>query len=103
MIPGEIEVPPTSERGSVSGFSGLDYSPLADGFDEMVGAGGAIRSHWLPFHSALGRMGLPELIRNRDSSRHLIREHGITYNVYGDSRGRERRKHPASPARCFLS
>ena len=90
MMPGEIEAPPELERGSVSGIPGLDYSPLADGFDEMVDASGTIRAHWLPFHSALGRMGLPELIRNRDSSRHLIREHGITYNVYGDPRGRER-------------
>jgi len=38
----------------------------------------------------LGQLGGPELKRRADTSRRLIHEQGIVYNVYGDPRGKER-------------
>ena len=90
MTSGETQAPPDPMQSVLSGPSGLDYAPAGGGGDEMAEPGGAIRPHWLPFLRALEGMGLSGLARNWDEARHLIREHGITYNVYGDPRGRER-------------
>ena len=35
----------------------------------------------------LDRLGLAEVTRRWDEARQLIRENGVTYNVYGDPRG----------------
>jgi uncharacterized circularly permuted ATP-grasp superfamily protein/uncharacterized alpha-E superfamily protein len=55
--------------------------------DEMVDAEGGLRPHWQTFVSALDELGVPEVTRRWDEARQLIREHGVTYNVYGDPRG----------------
>ncbi|HVS35114.1 MAG TPA: circularly permuted type 2 ATP-grasp protein [Gemmataceae bacterium] len=55
--------------------------------DEMRGADGEVRPAWRGFLAALDRLGLPEMTRRWDEARQLIREHGVTYNVYGDPRG----------------
>lgn len=57
--------------------------------DEMVGADGP-RPHWRPFLTALQNLGMPELLRRWGEAEQLIRENGVTYNVYGDPRGMER-------------
>ncbi|WP_422926479.1 circularly permuted type 2 ATP-grasp protein [Singulisphaera sp. PoT] len=63
-------------------------SPQA--FDEMVAPDGTIRGHWQSFVRQLVSLGLPD-VRNRwEDAKHLIRENGVTYNVYGDPRGMER-------------
>jgi uncharacterized circularly permuted ATP-grasp superfamily protein/uncharacterized alpha-E superfamily protein len=66
-----------------------DYRPPASRYDEMADATG-FRPHWQAFVQALGQLGLGELQRRWREARDLIRENGITYNVYADPRGNER-------------
>jgi uncharacterized circularly permuted ATP-grasp superfamily protein/uncharacterized alpha-E superfamily protein len=55
--------------------------------DEMVDPEGDLRPVWRTFLHALDELGLPEVTRRWEDARQLIREHGVTYNVYGDPRG----------------
>ena len=66
------------------------YPPRPGSFDEMIGADGMLRPHWRSFFASMEFLGLDELHRRWEEARHLIRENGITYNVYGDPRGLER-------------
>jgi uncharacterized circularly permuted ATP-grasp superfamily protein/uncharacterized alpha-E superfamily protein len=49
-----------------------------------------IRPHWRPFVDALEVMGADEIRRRWQESQDLIRQNGVTYNVYGDPRGLDR-------------
>ena len=49
-----------------------------------------MRPHWQPFVDALETLGPDELRRRWEESQDLIRENGVTYNVYGDPRGMDR-------------
>src|SRR4051794_4776958 len=62
----------------------------AEVYDEMVSADCGIRPHWREFIEQMDTLGLPEIRRRWEEAQHLIHEHGITYNVYGDPRGMER-------------
>jgi uncharacterized circularly permuted ATP-grasp superfamily protein/uncharacterized alpha-E superfamily protein len=68
----------------------LAYTPSADAFDEAFEATGQPRPHWQPLLQALRSLGLLEITRRWREARDLIRENGVTYNVYGDPRGLER-------------
>lgn len=59
-------------------------------FDELLGPDGAPRAHYLPFLKDVQKLGMPEFKRRIETSRRLVHEQGITYNVYGDARGNER-------------
>jgi uncharacterized circularly permuted ATP-grasp superfamily protein/uncharacterized alpha-E superfamily protein len=63
------------------------YPPLPGGYDEAHDLSGHPRPHWGPFFHALGDLGPHELSRRWREAQHLIRENGVTYNVYGDPRG----------------
>lgn len=66
------------------------YLPPPDGFDEataMPSLRNDCRSHWQPFRDSLQELGLPEFKRRWTDAQHLIRDNGVTYNVYGDPRG----------------
>ncbi|MEY4395787.1 MAG: hypothetical protein RL595_3036 [Planctomycetota bacterium] len=68
----------------------MGYGPLGHNHDEMLFADGQIRPHWRDFTHGLDELG-PEEFQNRwMESRQIIRENGITYNVYGDPRGLDR-------------
>ena len=58
--------------------------------DEMVDPEGSLRPHWQTFVHAMDELGFAEVARRWEDARHLIREHGVTYNVYGDPRGLSR-------------
>ena len=59
-------------------------------FDETVAPAEGVRAHWRVFFERMDALGLPEIHRRWEEAQHLIHEHGITYNVYGDPRGMER-------------
>src|SRR5512135_2633030 len=59
-------------------------------FDETLSAEGGLRPHWRAFFEQMDAIGLPELRRRWEEAKHLIRENGVTYNVYGDPRGMDR-------------
>ena len=72
-----------------SGFA-TTYSVGQNGSDEMIESDGALRSHWRMFVSQMDDLGPEELPRRREQARRLIRENGITHNVYGDPNGLDR-------------
>jgi uncharacterized circularly permuted ATP-grasp superfamily protein/uncharacterized alpha-E superfamily protein len=66
------------------------YSATRHGADEMIEPDGSLRPHWRMFVSQLDDLGPEELPRRWDQARRLIRENGITHNVYGDPDGLDR-------------
>src|SRR5207249_7333137 len=68
----------------------LGYAPPDGAHDEVFNERGKVRSHWHVFLQSVREFGLPQLGRRWADARHLIRENGVTYNVYGDPRGLER-------------
>ncbi|MGL4549878.1 MAG: circularly permuted type 2 ATP-grasp protein, partial [Gemmataceae bacterium] len=66
------------------------YAPPAGGFDEAFAPGGLARPHWHGLLRSLRGFGLPALKHRWAEARHLIRQNGVTYNVYGDPRGMAR-------------
>ncbi len=68
----------------------LGYAPPAGARDEVFDRRGEVRAHWHVFLQSLKELGLPQLTHRWVEARHLIRENGVTYNVYGDPRGLER-------------
>ena len=81
---------PELERATITGGWELEYEPSESSFDEMVGADGSYRPHCQPFVKQIESIGLPELRRRWEEGKHLIRENGVTYNVYGDPQGMDR-------------
>lgn len=78
-----------SSRGTPS-TNWLGYAPASGASDEVFAASGDVQPHWKSFLESLDLLGLPELTRRWQEAQHLIRENGVTYNVYGDPRGMER-------------
>lgn len=63
------------------------YRPPTGSYDEMCLQEGHIRPHWQYLVSALEHLG-PNGIKSRwREARRLIRDNGVTYNVYGDPQG----------------
>lgn len=88
---GRCVVSPVADKTDLSSLPLLrDYRPLPGVFDEMMGADGAIRPHWRPLLEAFGALGPGGLEERRTLIQRLIREDGITYNVYGDPAGPSR-------------
>jgi uncharacterized circularly permuted ATP-grasp superfamily protein/uncharacterized alpha-E superfamily protein len=66
------------------------YRPRAGVYDEMLTAQGEIRPHWRYLAEALGTLGVDMLNDRWREARRLLRESGVTYNIYGDPEGLER-------------
>ena len=66
------------------------YQAAPDSFDEMLDASNRPRPHWRAMLDSLAGEA-PELMQQRlETVRREVRENGITYNVYGDTRGTHR-------------
>ncbi|HXJ18796.1 MAG TPA: circularly permuted type 2 ATP-grasp protein [Polyangia bacterium] len=59
-------------------------------WDEMRARDGSVRPHWRQLDESLRAFGPGEMWRRWEQARQLIRQHGVTFNVYGDPRGLER-------------
>lgn len=68
----------------------MSYAQKPGVFDELLGRGGVPREHWRPLLGELDSLGASELTHRAESANRIILEQGITYNVYSNSRGRER-------------
>ncbi len=66
------------------------YPALPGVYDEMALGPGELRPHWKKFAASLDRLGRNELDLRWENARRIIREHGVTYNVYGDPQGMDR-------------
>lgn len=73
--------------GHTNGYGRTGYDAPAEGFDEAIDPTGHPRQHWSTFFRSIGEMGVSELSRRWREAQHLIRENGVTYNVYGDPGG----------------
>ena len=68
----------------------VKYQRRASAYDEFLGNDGRPRSHYAKLFATLEEFSMAELQRRRDACEQLVHEQGITYHVYGDSRGVER-------------
>lgn len=92
--------PPKEGRTSFEvkvGKKVLDWNSSAGGptgsdavFDEMVTGTGQVRPHWRSLMSRLSPLDPAMLEERRDEAAQLVRQHGVTYAVYGDPVGAER-------------
>jgi uncharacterized circularly permuted ATP-grasp superfamily protein/uncharacterized alpha-E superfamily protein len=56
----------------------------------MLGADGGLRPHWREFAEGLMRLPPLEMARRWELGQRLLRDNGVTYNVYGDPAGLDR-------------
>lgn len=70
--------------------SGINwYAGEAGVYDEMWD-GKAVHPHWAYFIKSLQDLGFDEMERRRQEANRLLRENGVTYNIYGDPQGYNR-------------
>jgi uncharacterized circularly permuted ATP-grasp superfamily protein/uncharacterized alpha-E superfamily protein len=78
--------PPSSEAGwqweNARASSGV--------YDEFFDTEGRRRPGWDKLADMMGKLGQAELRRRWDHARQLLREHGVSYDAYGDSQGTSR-------------
>ncbi len=59
-------------------------------YGELTGEDGKVQPHWETFFASYHRLGNEEMnSRNADTLR-LLKENGVTYNIYGDPNGLNR-------------
>ena len=63
------------------------YPLGGDEYDEMLDSQGQVRPHWAYLMQAVGQLGSAEMESRRGEVLKLLRENGVTYNVYGDHEG----------------
>lgn len=68
--------------------AGYQHAPQT--LDELLNPSGQIRPHWDYFIRALQKLGPDEIGRRHQEISKLLRENGVTYNVYGDPDGSNR-------------
>ncbi|MBS0210366.1 MAG: circularly permuted type 2 ATP-grasp protein [Planctomycetes bacterium] len=66
------------------------YTPPAGGYDEVLSADGRLRGPWARFVGRLSELGPSGLAQRSDYARRLLRENGVTYNVFGAPEGPDR-------------
>jgi len=67
-----------------------DYLFSDHSYDESLGKDGRLRPHWETFFQSFGNLG-PEEMKNRQYDMlRLLKENGVTYNIYGDPAGTHR-------------
>ncbi len=71
-------------------FDDQPYLPGANSYDEMLDADGRVRPHWAGLMQRLEELGGDELTLRHKEALKLLRENGVTYNVYGDPDGLNR-------------
>lgn len=67
-----------------------EFAVRASHYNELHDAGGAIRAHWQPLTDALSAMTPGEYARRRAAADGVIRDNGVTYNVYDEAGGHAR-------------
>ena len=69
---------------------GLDYSPISRVYDEMTDREGQVRPAWSALLSSLSSFSPQELQARWGQVQALLRENGVTFNVYGRDDGLDR-------------
>src|SRR5690349_12498020 len=75
-------------------------SPWSQGYfgsqpwhDEAFEADGTLRDHWKPLIQNIERLSTDELKTRQQELLNLLKENGVTYNIYGDPNGLNRPWH----------
>jgi uncharacterized circularly permuted ATP-grasp superfamily protein/uncharacterized alpha-E superfamily protein len=84
-MPDVTATPVPSEAAFPSG-----YRPAAAAYDELFAADGSVRPHCTALMSSLAALGATELDQRWREARRMLRENGVTYNVYDDVQSGER-------------
>ncbi|MDI1308989.1 MAG: circularly permuted type 2 ATP-grasp protein [Methylotenera sp.] len=81
-----------SQASKVNSWLGntAGYSAGASKLDEMLDQSGKVRPHWSYYIQALQKLGSTEVSLRQNEIHKLLRENGVTYNVYGDPDGSSR-------------
>jgi uncharacterized circularly permuted ATP-grasp superfamily protein/uncharacterized alpha-E superfamily protein len=58
--------------------------------DEILGKDGQLRPDWKTFFESYGRLGDEEMSSRNEDMMRLLKENGVTYNIYGDPSGLNR-------------
>ena len=66
------------------------YQPTPDAYDEMWSTENRPHPHWQYFIESLQSLGLDEMEWRRGEAQRILRENGVSYNVYGDPSGQNR-------------
>ncbi|MDX2191680.1 MAG: circularly permuted type 2 ATP-grasp protein [Bacteroidota bacterium] len=66
------------------------YFPNPGTYDEVFAKDGAIKSFWLPILNSIDKTGPEQLTKEAHEIQHIMRENGVTYNVYNDPTGLNR-------------
>ncbi len=80
----EAPVGPKRERAKPEALLASYAGQLDGGHDEMLAADGTVRPHWQRFVDGWAAMGKAGWQAAADSTRRLLRESGIAFNVYAD-------------------
>ena len=67
-----------------------DYFNVHHSYGELIGEDGKIRPHWETFFKTFAELGEEEMISRDSDTARLLKENGVTYNIYGDPNGMNR-------------
>jgi uncharacterized circularly permuted ATP-grasp superfamily protein/uncharacterized alpha-E superfamily protein len=67
-----------------------DYFNIHQSYGELVDEDGNIRPHWETFFKSYTRLGEEEMNSRDNDTLRLLKENGVTYNIYGDPNGLNR-------------
>ena len=62
-----------------------DYLSNKYSYDEMLGKDGILRPHWKAFFQSFDQLGNAEMQSRNDEMSRLLKENGVTYNIYNNS------------------
>jgi uncharacterized circularly permuted ATP-grasp superfamily protein/uncharacterized alpha-E superfamily protein len=67
-----------------------DYFDIHQSYGELIGEDGKIRPHWETFFQSYSQLGDEEMSNRNNDTLRLLKENGVTYNIYGDPNGMNR-------------
>jgi uncharacterized circularly permuted ATP-grasp superfamily protein/uncharacterized alpha-E superfamily protein len=77
----------TSDNTATTNDHFLTYHVPENGFDEMCASPGEPRQHWEYLLEALNSLGCKELQQRCQEARRLLRDNGVTINIYDEKQG----------------
>lgn len=76
---------PTEARSLLS-----EYRPVSNCYDEFLNFNREIRPAYQFYFKTIEKLGLAELKNRKSEAERILRENGVTYNIYSDPDGTER-------------
>jgi uncharacterized circularly permuted ATP-grasp superfamily protein/uncharacterized alpha-E superfamily protein len=67
-----------------------DYFNIHQSYGELIGEDGKVLPHWETFFEKYTQLGDEEMSNRNSDTLRLLRENGVTYNIYGDPNGLNR-------------